>query len=537
VVGVPGVVPLDEFDPPRLGPYALLGRLGAGGMGTVYLGRRVAGGETGPLVAIKVIRPDIADIAEFRARFTREAQAAQRVHHTYTAAVLDVDTAGSRPYLVTEYIEGPTLDARVRIHGPLTTHQVEWLADAVASALRAIHTAGIVHRDLKPGNILLSPFGARVIDFGIAWAPHTTTLLTHSPIGTPAFMAPEQALGQRATTAADVHAWGAVLLYAATGRLPFGGDTAAIGSDTVPAVIRRVIENTPDLTGLPTTLRPLVARAMAKDPAARPNATELVDNLTPRPDAHNSRPDSPAPPREWSPPPPAGQTPTDLDGDETPDPSDEWPRRTATATSPPPLPPTLTAPAPRRRRARTAVLLAAGAILLVAAIIWALLPTQRSPVPTSSPTPSVRTDLDPTDLRQTDLGQTTRAPTTLVTSAGPSAPWVKMPQAFLGTYTSTDFQSTTVLAAQKVSVTFWGGHVGQVIGQTTYSCGTEPLQLLTVNGWTINVLELPEKTGCGRNTADVTMQSDGNLRYTYAVYDSSLDQDGVQGGGSFSRDR
>ncbi|WP_198318692.1 WD40 repeat domain-containing serine/threonine protein kinase [Pseudofrankia inefficax] len=282
-----GVEPLDDFDPHQLGPYTLLGRLGHGGMGTVYLGRRAAaetgaadpatGGNSvtepataGPLLAIKVIRPELATVAEFRERFAREARAAQSVHNAYTAAVLDVNITGSRPYLVTEYVDGPTLSDRIRRNGPLPAAQLEWLAGAVADALRAIHAAGVIHRDLKPGNILLSPFGARVIDFGIARALDTTTMATQSAIGTPAFMAPEQVLNEGVTSAVDIHAWGAVLVFAATGNAPFAGDT-------IPKVMRQVLEVTPDLTSLPGTLRPLAARALAKDPAARPTAAELGD--------------------------------------------------------------------------------------------------------------------------------------------------------------------------------------------------------------------------------------------------------------------
>jgi len=224
VVDVPGLAPLDDYDPRQLGPYVLEGRLGDGGMGSVCLGRRVDGpvdspgasDGVGPPVAVKVIRADLARIPEFRARFLREAQAAQRVPRAFTAGVLDVDTDGSRPYLVTEYIDGPTLSAHVRTRGPLLDSDLERFADAVVSALRVIHAAGIVHRDLKPSNIILSRVGARVIDFGIARALDATTMLTQGAIGTPAYMAPEQALGEPVTEAADIHAWGAVLLYAVT---------------------------------------------------------------------------------------------------------------------------------------------------------------------------------------------------------------------------------------------------------------------------------------------------------------------------------
>ncbi|WP_007510451.1 WD40 repeat domain-containing serine/threonine protein kinase [Pseudofrankia saprophytica] len=307
VVEVPaGVAPLDDFDPRRIGPYVLLGRLGHGGMGSVYLGHRDdadpnGGGPNGggPLVAIKVIRGDLAQVPAFRARFEREARAAQKVHHAFTAAVMDVDTAGSRPYLVTSYIQGPTLAAQVRDDGPLPATNLEWLAGAIAGALRAIHAVGVIHRDLKPANILLSPFGARVIDFGIARALDATTMATEGTIGTPAFMAPEQVLAQEVTAAADVHAWGAVLVFAATGHAPFVGDT-------IHTIMRQVVEETPDLAGLPESLRPLAARALLKDPADRPTAAQLVEAIH---DLHAATTQT-APPEQGSGPGTTGQGPS-----------------------------------------------------------------------------------------------------------------------------------------------------------------------------------------------------------------------------------
>ncbi len=265
-----GVEPLEDDDPSAVGPYQLAGRLGVGGMGTVYYGRSADGRP----VAVKVIRRDFAREPHFRIRFAREAQAARRVARFCTAEVLDVDTERAEPYLVTEFIEGPTLAGQVRRDGPLSAAELDRLGVAVAGALGAIHGANLIHRDLKPSNILLSPSGARVIDFGIARLLESTTTLTHrGVIGTPAFMAPEQALGEPLTPAADIHAWGAVMLYAATGRTPHG-------EAVTPVLLYRIVHDQPDLSGLASGLRDLVEWTMARDPAARPTASALLLRLT-----------------------------------------------------------------------------------------------------------------------------------------------------------------------------------------------------------------------------------------------------------------
>ena len=288
MVGLRDVIPLGPGDPRLVGQYRLLGLLGKGGMSSVYLARRLgdagAGADpeatnrlghagTGPLVAVKLVDEDLARLPAFRERFRREARAARRVARFCTAEVLDVDVSARRPYLVTEFIDGPTLGAAVEQRGPLSPAELERFAVAVVSALTAIHAAGVVHRDLKPGNIMLSPSGWRVIDFGICRPLDDDTNITIGRVGTPVFMAPEQARDLPATTATDVHAWGAIMAFAATGRPPFG-------EPPLMELLRRVTHDPPDLTGLPAALRPVVARALAKNPAARPAARELLLSLT-----------------------------------------------------------------------------------------------------------------------------------------------------------------------------------------------------------------------------------------------------------------
>jgi serine/threonine protein kinase len=264
-------MPLGSEDPAELGSYTLLAKLGQGGMGTVYLGRS----ERGRLVAIKVIRADVADDPEFRIRFRVEAETARRVKRLCTAEVLDADPDAAQPYLVTEFIEGKTLAKWVSENGPLAGANLEQLAAAVAAALTAIHSAGIVHRDLKPANVVLSPFGPRVIDFGIARALDAATSLTGDlqQLGTPAFMSPEQIEGGKTITpAVDVWAWGGIVTYAATGHYPFGEGNAQV-------LLYRALYEDPHLDDLDEALRPIVWHAMRKDPAARPTAQQLMLRL------------------------------------------------------------------------------------------------------------------------------------------------------------------------------------------------------------------------------------------------------------------
>ncbi|MFF4236949.1 serine/threonine-protein kinase [Actinomadura geliboluensis] len=271
--------PLGPDDPRRLAGYTLLARLGEGGQGVVYLGRD----RDGELVTVKLLRGGIAAGQRARSRFVKEAEAALQVSGRHTARVLDADMTGDRPYIVSEYVEGPSLQQVVADQGPLPAPQLRKAALRTAAALAAIHRAGIVHRDFKPGNVLLGPDGAKVIDFGIARTTDAlgpATPLTTGPVGTPAYMAPEQIEDEPVGPPADVFAWGAAMVFAATGRPPFGTGPSA-------AVMRRVTSRPPDLGDMRGPLRDLAARCLDKNPAARPTAPQLVralrDGRTPAP--------------------------------------------------------------------------------------------------------------------------------------------------------------------------------------------------------------------------------------------------------------
>ncbi|MGW0737126.1 serine/threonine protein kinase [Streptomyces sp. NPDC002851] len=265
--------PLTPQDPYSIGPYRLLSRLGAGGMGRVYLARS----EGGRTVAVKVVQDEFAQNPEFRRRFALEVAAARRVGGRWTAPVLDADTDAATPWVATGYVPGPDLHSVVaRDHGPLPERSVRALANGLAHALQTIHGAALIHRDLKPSNVLLTIDGPRVIDFGIARALDSVAdgirTSTGAVIGSPGFMSPEQVRGQRLTPASDVFCLGSVLAYAATGRMPFG--TADSG---LHAVMFRIAEEEPDLTGVPAGVVELVRACLAKAPEQRPSVAALLE--------------------------------------------------------------------------------------------------------------------------------------------------------------------------------------------------------------------------------------------------------------------
>ncbi|MFE0515429.1 bifunctional serine/threonine-protein kinase/ABC transporter substrate-binding protein [Streptomyces sp. NPDC058964] len=262
--------PLRTSDPSRLADYRLLGRLGAGGMGVVYLGRSAAGS----LVALKVIRAEYAEDADFRERFRREADTARRVTSPWVASLVGADTEAAAPWLATAFVPGPSLGEAVAAHGPLPVPSLRVLGARLARALHEIHAVGLVHRDVKPGNVLLALDGPRLIDFGVARDPEDTALTsTGIVVGTPGFLSPEQAQGGRDLgPAGDIFSLGCVLAYAATGRPPFG-------TGALDALLFRTVHDAPDLEGVPEDLADVVSRCLEKDPGERPTAEELTRAL------------------------------------------------------------------------------------------------------------------------------------------------------------------------------------------------------------------------------------------------------------------
>ncbi|MFD2350701.1 serine/threonine-protein kinase [Nonomuraea ferruginea] len=303
--------PLMADDPQRLGAFEIVARLGEGGQGVVYLGRTASGEQ----VAVKLLHNALAADPEARSRFLREVAVAQRVARFCTAPVLHADLEGSRPYIVSEFVQGPSLRELVINEGPRRGAALERLAISTATALAAIHRAGILHRDFKPANVLMGPEGPVVIDFGIARAldaPGATA--TGMAMGTPSYLAPEQLTGTAPVSeAADVFAWGVTMVYAATGK-------PAFGADSIPVVMNRILHQEPQLGGMEGRLAELVALCLSKDPGQRPSADRLIVELTgqpapnaaiepvsgpPRPSAPTSPPRTP-PPKE---PPPSARAP------------------------------------------------------------------------------------------------------------------------------------------------------------------------------------------------------------------------------------
>src|SRR3954462_951812 len=260
---------LRREDPRVVGSFKLHRRLGAGGMGVVYLGSD----RKGQRVALKVLRPDLAEDQEFRSRCAREVSAARRIGGGCAARLVAADLEADRPWFATQYVPGPSLHDKVAEEGTLTAAEVASIGAALAEGLVAVHEAGVVHRDLKPSNILLSPKGPRIIDFGIAWSTGASTL-THvgTAVGSPGFLAPEQVRGAAVTPATDVFAFGATLAYAATADSPFGQGSSEV-------MLYRVVHEEPDLTGVPDALAPLVYACLAKDPEERPSTLQLSMRL------------------------------------------------------------------------------------------------------------------------------------------------------------------------------------------------------------------------------------------------------------------
>ncbi|GGV17911.1 serine/threonine protein kinase [Streptomyces filipinensis] len=349
--------PLQADDPAVVAGFRLAARLGAGGMGRVYLSHTHGGRP----VAIKVVRPELADDPDFRRRFAREIKAARRVRGAYTAELIDADADGVPPWLATLYVPGPSLAEAVARRGPLPVPAVLWLMAGVAEALQAIHAEGIVHRDLKPSNVLLAADGPRVIDFGISTAADGTAYTaTGAAIGTPSFMAPEQASGDEATAATDVFALGQTAAFAALGR-PLYGDGPAIN------VLYRIVHSEPDLSLLPEPLRPLLARCLAAEPAERVTAAEVVEWCRQRLAGHADAGGGPA---VWR----------DITGPEVAVPGPLAPL--APVHTQPLLVPTRPVPQGGKTRRRRTALISAGGVagaLLVTSLAWSVMDAKGGP--------------------------------------------------------------------------------------------------------------------------------------------------------------
>ncbi|MEU5761025.1 protein kinase [Nocardia sp. NPDC047648] len=538
--------PLGMNDPARIGDYRLLGVLGVGGMGRVYLGRN-AGGRT---VAVKVIRPDMID-AEFRTRFRREVAAARRVGGRFTAPVLDADVDADPPWLATGYVAGFSLADAVDRYGPFTEHALLVLAHGLIEALTAVHGAGVVHRDLKPSNVLLALDGPKVIDFGIARAVDDSQLTTTGKvIGSPGFMCPEQVTGDPVGPPADVFALGGILVFAATGHGPFGvGDTVQM--------LWRVVYEQAQLDDVPQRLRPLVSACLAKDAAARPTPDQLLTQLTalgiperggwlPAPVleevSHRAvellnldsgpfdRPDLPAPPH------PARTADTMIHSAAPAHPHSDPGRSAPTHLrhpGPPQASPTYTGPhtyppahqssprfgaaaaTPHPRRPGRALLVAGALVVCIAVAVAAFVvgAQLRNDDSNDSIAQTTQATGEPSTVTATQADETT--PTT---SSSPSA--TSVPSAFLGEWTGV---AKDLLGSYDIILTLDPGNIGEQVGESTNTgriiglkCGrAETLTAVTAESVTLRAALTQNPGGCNDEGASshLELRPDGTVSY------------------------
>jgi serine/threonine protein kinase len=408
-------------------------------MGVVYLGVD----PNGQQVAVKVLRPELADDPEFRVRFGREITLLTRVQGVCTVRVIAADTKAPKPYLVTEYADGPSLSEYIGTRGPLDAGMLYGLATGLAEALTAIHAAGIVHRDLKPSNVLLTPGGPKVIDFGIAQALDTTSLTkTGITVGSAGFMAPEQIMG-KAGTAADIFTWAVTVAYAASGQSPFGTGASDV-------LLYRIVHAAPDVTAVPPGLQPLVEAALAKEPRDRPTAPQLLGQLTQQTAAQPSigygNPTQTILAQTWH---PSAPGPTVA------------PRRPTGPTRGRAVPPPGTAPAPgprssRRRKVLLPVVLSLAFLLAAAgtAVGFALAGGSRG---TPGPAGGSTTQTRPAQLTPaTTHGTTTTPPTSpasSITTPATTTPATTSPATTTPATTVTTTPATTVTTTPASTVT------------------------------------------------------------------------------------
>ena len=479
--------PLEPGDPVRLGRFELLGRLGEGGQGVVYLERGTNPGEE--RVAVKVLRSTVdANVLE---RLARELDAIHQVQPFVTAGVIEASAEGDRRYVVSEFIDGPSLQERVDERGPLPPGDLQRLAVGTATALTAIHGAGVVHRDFKPANVLLGPDGPRVVDFGIARLTDAATI-TSGLIGTPSYVAPEQLAGRRPTSAVDIFAWALTMIYAATGRLAFG-------ADSVPAVMHRIMYEEPDVSGLPPSLRTVVLECLDKDPDRRPSARDLllrlVDPTAARAAAGPRFAGGPA----W----PAG-APDDLvdsvlrTGSQYPPSGPTFPGRQPTELSVP-------GPATARSR-RTPILAACGAVAAAIIVLAVVLLTRGSP------------PLSPAGSGSNSPTGSASSPAATVSGTASSPP-ATIPAAFAGTWKGTATMSPVGATTPSLNntITFTFVAAARTIHETDQdSFGGNCVNTLTLREATATVLTFdePQTGGCVAGTVTFTHRGD-SLAYRW----------------------